>query len=489
MYFDFHVKIPENTGRISLNKRKGTTYVEYTYGRKYIPEKRYNVPQRTTIGKMDPDDPSQMFPNPNFIKYFPEVELPEEKDRSNRSSCLRIGGYIVIKNVIENYKLDEMMARIIGRDSGLFLDLAAYSIITENNAGQYYPDYGYNHPLFTSGMRIYSDSKVSDFITNITQDQSIGFLNEWNASRNHREKIYISYDSTNKACQAGDIEIAEFGHSKDGKDYPVFNYSVAYDRNNREPLFYEEYPGSIVDMTQLQIMLEKAKGYGYKKAGFILDRGYFSKANIRFMDKNGYDFVIMVKGMKKLIREIILDFTPLLDVTLIILFYFILFSHMGAAEAQQKADRERADAAAAQTAAAQHMEEAEQLMQQAEFERRLLAEAGGNGAMLEQAVEEYAAGRNIKLLLTMNGKSWTLRVRRGNARDTLAELHSAEDLSLLTAALRKADYQKDDIILCELIYDADEDGTNQAYQDVRQILEQVREAFPHIYISETDLSK
>ena len=191
----------------------------------------------------------------------------------------------------------------------------------------------------------------------------------------------------------------------------------------------------------------------------------------------------------KRIREIILDFTPLLDVTLIILFYFILFSHMGAAEAQQKAERERADAAAAQTAAAQHMEEAEQLMQQAEFERRVLAEAGGNGAMLEQAVEEYAAGRNIKLLLTMNGKSWTLRVRRGNARDTLAELHSAEDLSLLTAALRKADYQKDDIILCELIYDADEDGTNQAYQDVRQILEQVREAFPHIYISETDLSK
>ena len=191
----------------------------------------------------------------------------------------------------------------------------------------------------------------------------------------------------------------------------------------------------------------------------------------------------------KRIREIILDFTPLLDVTLIILFYFILFSHMGAAEAQQKADRERADAAAAQTAAAQHMEEAEQLMQQAEFERRVLAEAGGNGSMLEQAVEEYAAGRNIKLLLTMNGKSWTLRVRRGNARDTLAELHSAEDLSLLTAALRKAEYQKDDIILCELIYDADEDGTNQAYQDVRQILEQVREAFPHIYISETDLSK
>lgn len=307
MYFDFLVKIPEDTGRISLNKRKDTTYVEYTYGRRYIPEKKYNVPQRTTIGKVEPSDPTMMYPNPNFVKYFPEVELPEEKDRSKRSSCLRIGSYTVIKKIIEEYKLDEMMARIIGRDSGLFLDLAAYSIITESNAGQYYPDYAYNHPLFTSEMKVYSDSKVSDFITGITPDQSIGFLNEWNASRNHREKIYISYDSTNKACQAGDIEIAEFGHSKDGKDYPVFNYSVAYDHNNREPLFYEEYPGSIVDMAQLQIMLDKAKGYGYKKVGYILDRGYFSKANLHFMDKNGYDFVIMVKGMKKLIREIILE--------------------------------------------------------------------------------------------------------------------------------------------------------------------------------------
>ena len=136
-------------------------------------------------------------------------------------------------------------------------------------------------------MRIYSDSKVSDFIAGITCDQSIGFLNEWNAARNHKEKIYISYNSTNKSCQAGDNEIVEFGHPKDGKDYP----------------------GSIIDMSQLQIMLEKAKGYGYKKAGFILDRGYFSKSNIRFTDKNGYNFVIMVKGMKSFIRELIIEKT------------------------------------------------------------------------------------------------------------------------------------------------------------------------------------
>ena len=72
---------------------------------------------------------------------------------------------------------------------------------------------------------------------------------------------------------------------------------MGYDVNNREPLFCEKYPGSIVDISQLKLMLNKAQGYGYKKVGFILDRGYFSKQNIEHMDKCGYSFIIMVKGM------------------------------------------------------------------------------------------------------------------------------------------------------------------------------------------------
>jgi len=307
MYFDFKVKIPEVRAKIFQKTIKSVTYINYEYDRVYKPEKKYNIPKRTTIGKLCDDDPGMMYPNANYLKFFPDAELPNEVERTNRSSCLRIGTFLIIRKIIEEYKLDDMIGRIIGRDSGLFLDLAAYSIITENNAGQYYPDYAYNHPLFTENMKIYSDAKVSDFLNNITVDQSITFLNDWNEARDHSERIYISYDSTNKSCQAGDVEIAEFGHSKNGQDKPVFNYSIAYDRNNREPLFYEEYPGSIVDISQLQYMLEKALGYGYKNVGFILDRGYFSKENIHFMDKCGYDFVIMVKGMKKIVNEMIIE--------------------------------------------------------------------------------------------------------------------------------------------------------------------------------------
>ena len=309
MYYNFKVKIPEIKGKIYERTINGVVYINYEYDRVYKPDKKYNIPKRTTIGKKCEDDPEMMYPNPNFLTYFPDAELPEDQGRDARSGCLRIGAWLVIEKLMVESRVDKIIGSIYNDDhgAGLFLDLAAYYLTTENNAGQYYPDYAYNHPLFTPEYKIYSDSTISTFINQISVEDSISFQNEWNAVRKKQDKIYISYDSTNKNCQAGDIEIVEFGHAKEDRGLPIFNYSIAYDAANREPLFYETYPGSIIDISQLQFMLNKAAAYGYKNAGFILDRGYFSRENIRYMDHLGYDFVIMVKGMKTFVNEKIRD--------------------------------------------------------------------------------------------------------------------------------------------------------------------------------------
>ena len=307
MYLDYKIKIPTDSPGITSKKIKGVTYIYYAYEHSYSAEKKYTVPKSTTIGKCAEDDPEMMYPNTNFLKFFPAEELPETKGEAYRSGCLRTGTFLVLRRIITEYHLDEMLSDIIGKESGLFLDLAVYTIIAENNAGQYYPEYAFNHPLFTTGMRINSDSKVSSFINSITKDQSLAFLDEWNRKQDNSQKIYVSYDSTNKNCQAGDIDFVEYGHPKEDTGAPIINYSIAYDRNNAKPLYYEDYPGSIVDISQLQYMLEKAGGYGYKNVGFILDRGYFSKENIHYMDRCGYDFVIMMKGMKDLVKELVLE--------------------------------------------------------------------------------------------------------------------------------------------------------------------------------------
>ena len=306
MFLKYKVDIPVVPGKLVRKNRGGHIYIEYEYDRIYDPVKQYTYPKRASIGRVDPEDPTRMTPNENFLKYFPDAEIPEEIDRSDRSPYLNIGSYVVLHKLIQDCKLKEILSEYMDeKDTGFLLDLACYSIIEENNAGQYYPDYAYEHALFTPGMKIYTDSKVSDFLHGLKPEQSVGFLNSWNKSKNKRQKIYLSYDSTNKNCQAGDIDLVEYGNAKVDAGLPIFNYSVACDSANREPLFYELYPGSLNDVSQLICMIDKAQGYGYRNIGFILDRGYFSKKNLAYMDQNGYSFLIMVKGMKDFIRDII----------------------------------------------------------------------------------------------------------------------------------------------------------------------------------------
>ena len=62
-------------------------------------------------------------PNENYLKYFPDEDVPEVKDRSARSSCLRIGAWLVIKKVIEEYRLTDILSKYISmKDLGLVMD-------------------------------------------------------------------------------------------------------------------------------------------------------------------------------------------------------------------------------------------------------------------------------------------------------------------------------------------------------------------------------
>ena len=305
MYLDAMVKIPEVPGKITYRTKGNTTYVEYEYGRFYDKERQFTIANRKTIGKRSEADPTVMQPNENYMKFFPDVEMP---DRTERSCGLQIGTWVVIRKIANDYGLPEILGRYLpAKDVGLFLDLAAYSIVEEDNRAQHYPSYAFKHPLFAERMRIYSDSRVSEFLKTMDEGVSASFLNEWNGSRNHREKIYFSYDSTDKKCQAGDLRIVENGHSKTGEETSIFNYAIAYDSHNQEPLFYEVYPGSINDVSQLQCMVDKAVGYKYKKIGFVLDRGYFSKDNIEYLEEKDYSFVMMMKGKADLVQELVLE--------------------------------------------------------------------------------------------------------------------------------------------------------------------------------------
>lgn len=290
------IECPKGVIKLKAKNRKYTS-VYVTTEKVYNKEKKYNVNKRKCIGKMVDD--MHMLPNDAFYEFYPELRPLEEPTK--KSGSIRIGIFIIIFYILQKLELNEILDTVYSDKSNIIKDLSTYLIVSEDNVMQHFPDYEYNHPQFHDST--VSDSYVSELLKDMPISQHEYFLELWNQKQPHNEKIYIDVDSTNSSTSSRGIELAEIGHAKIDIGLPIVNTALAISSTTGRPLFYEDYPGSIIDNTQFSDMVERAIMYGYTNIGFILDRGYFSKENIKFLEEHGYSFIMMAKGNALFIRD------------------------------------------------------------------------------------------------------------------------------------------------------------------------------------------
>ena len=194
-------------------------------------------------------------------------------------------------------------------------------------------------------------------------------------------------------------------------------------------------------------------------------------------------------------KEVLLDFTPLLDVTMILLFFFVLFSRIGVDGIRQDAEQTYQQAQSVQAEAAQIMQDAEAVRKDAEQMRRdaeqkmqILAEADENSAESAEAMLAFSRGENYRLRLKMEPDGWVLRIYHG--KDLVDALADNSDFSGdLLDSLERIGWEPEQTQLCAFCYEAADPGSRAAYQRVSDALNTARKLYPHVYISEMDLSQ
>jgi transposase len=293
---DIIVKRPEGT---KIYRQRGCVYVYQVTGKTYNSDKRYVVEDRKCIGKMIND--TEMNPNENYFEFYDDAELGEAEVQ--HPEAVKIAMPLLVRRIMQDLQLQELLSSIHGTEAAALIeDLITYMITKQTSVMQHYDSFAWEH-LCVTGKYI-DDSKISEFLKkDISYMKTEIFQHQWNRMQTEHNSVWLCYDSTNMNTDAEGIEMAEFGHAKDDEDRPQVNISCAVDQESGTPLFYEMYPGSIIDNTQCTYMVDRAKEYGYKNAGLILDRGYFSTQNIRYFDQKGYDFLLMMKTGSKVLEE------------------------------------------------------------------------------------------------------------------------------------------------------------------------------------------
>ena len=189
--------------------------------------------------------------------------------------------------------------------------------------------------------------------------------------------------------------------------------------------------------------------------------------------------------MKK--RDVILDFTSLLDVTLIVIFFFVLFSHLDSQENKNRTDTKVQELEIAIQNAEAREEEANELEKQLESEISIVKEYSDRQASNVSEMLEFNRSENVKIILDMNSDDWSVRVIKGDS--VISTVIGSDDIGVeLKKALVDAGYDNTKTIFCDFVFDGSLPGTASAYRKIKKGIEDVSNEYRYFYSSETDLS-
>lgn len=299
LYKDFLIERPKNTKIIG--KKGENRYIYHVTGKVYNKKTKFaDDKKRICIGKMVDD--SHFMPNDNYFDIYGNSLGLDLVENPQHSDTLKIGAFMLIRKVMNDLGLSEILEDVHGYEGmAMISDLISYMMVKENSSFQHFHDFMFDH--YGANVSVRQDTFISQYLkTGLKEKDMKIVLSAWNKINNERDKkVYISYDSTNMNTTSKGITLAEYGHAKVDEGLPQVNVSYVVKQENCRPLFYEVYPGSIVDNVEFEYMIQKAEEYGYENIGVILDRGYYSKRNIDALRKHG--FIMMVKTNNEVIQK------------------------------------------------------------------------------------------------------------------------------------------------------------------------------------------
>ncbi len=95
------------------------------------------------------------------------------------------------------------------------------------------------------------------------------------------------------------------GKNKEHDWLPQVNLALLFGEKSGLPFYYRKLPGNITDVKTVRQLMQEFDVMGYKKVNALLDRGFYSKANIDALYQNHQKFIIGVKLSLKYVKGVL----------------------------------------------------------------------------------------------------------------------------------------------------------------------------------------
>ena len=280
------------------NKKTGITYA-YESVSYWNKEKQQSRAKRKCIGKVDPST-GQI--------------IPTRKKKQNVSTHGKNSkrGPIATTHTVRHFYGATYLFDKIGELLGITADLkhcfpethqqiqsiAYYLILEDKNPLSRFPKWSalHKHPY---GQNIPSQ-RSSELFASITEEAREKFFRL--QGKHRAEKEYWAYDTTSISSYSNCLKQVKYGVNKDHDPLPQINLALLFGEKSNLPFYYRKLTGNITDVKTVKNLLADINFLGYKKVKLVMDRGFYSEANINALFKNHLKFLVATKLSLKYVK-------------------------------------------------------------------------------------------------------------------------------------------------------------------------------------------
>ena len=213
-------------------------------------------------------------------------------------SVLDCGVTTLLNQVVKDTGLDTVLSKVFPQDSAAILT-CAYYLVSEGQALSRAEQWT-AHTLTPCGG-VLADQRISELLQRITPSLTEVFFKAW-IDRN-RSQEYYCMDITSVSSYSELNHFVSYGYNRDGEDLPQINLLMVTGQITHLPLFYRTLPGSIKDVSTLDESLRRLELVDVKLLHLVMDKGFYSEANMMALYARHIRFVIGVPFTASLAKD------------------------------------------------------------------------------------------------------------------------------------------------------------------------------------------
>jgi transposase len=281
------------------NKNNGVTYLYESSGY-WDKEKKQARHHRTCIGKLDPQ-------TGGFIpsKKRPEATIqPQEARRPGSAPPTPwkrsfYGATYLFDSIAEKLGLAEDLRQCFPESYRHILSIAYYLILEDRNPMSRFPKWARTH-VHPCGGEIPSQ-RSSDLLGSIGENAKQRFFQR--QCQRRLENEYLFYDTTSISSYSKSLKQVKYGLNKEHKHLPQINLALILGERSGLPVYFRKLPGNITDVKTVSGMLGDMGELKSDNIKLVLDRGFYSEANVNALYKNRCKFLMAARTSLKLVQE------------------------------------------------------------------------------------------------------------------------------------------------------------------------------------------